>query len=125
MEQLTSLPTTPEAQQPAMPISIEMNIHSRASSWLYYIYCEILKALRDPFTLMFGIAFPAFYFLLFGGLSDAKYAPALMASYAGYGVFVVGFQNFSMVISNERVMGWNRLLRTTSLSAVLYLTAKF
>lgn len=96
----------------------------RKASWRYYCYCEMLKVLRDPSVIIFGIGFPAMFFLIFGSIY-AQYASTLVAQYAAYGAFVVSFQTFSISVATERSQGWNKLLRTTPISVVLYLGSKF
>jgi len=63
--------------------------------------------------------------LLFVRATSAAYTPTILASYAAYGAFIVSFQTFSISVANERALGWNKLLRTTSMSAALYLGSKF
>ncbi|GCE18727.1 ABC transporter permease [Dictyobacter kobayashii] len=98
---------------------------NRAHPWGYFFYCEFLKILRNPPAVVFGIGFPTLFFLIFANAFDAKYAPSMLAQYAAYGAFVVSFQTFSIAIASERSQGWNKLLRTTSMSATLYLGSKF
>lgn len=95
------------------------------ASWSYYFYCELLKIFRDPAVIVFGIGFPSMFFLIFGSAFFARYATTLLAQYAAYGAFVVSFQTFSSSVAIERSQGWNKLLRTTSISPVLYLGSKF
>jgi ABC-2 type transport system permease protein len=92
--------------------------------WGYYFYCEVLKIFRDPAVLIFGIGFPSLFFSIFSGAFNTQQPAAFLAQYAAYGTFVVGFQTFTITISLERNLGWSRLLRTTPLSAALYLGSK-
>lgn len=96
----------------------------RKASWSYYCYCEMLKILRDPSVIIFGIGFPGMFFLIFGSVY-AQYETTLLAQYAAYGAFVVSFQTFSISVATERSQGWNKLLRTTPINVVLYLGSKF
>jgi ABC-2 type transport system permease protein len=98
--------------------------HRKATPWGYFFYCELLKIFRNPPAVVFGIGFPTFFFLIFGFSLNAAYAPTVLASYAAYGAFIVSFQTFSISLSSERSLGWNKLLRTTPMSATLYLGSK-
>lgn len=101
-----------------------LTTHRKAAPWGYFFYCELLKIFRNPPAVIFGIGFPTFFFLIFGNTFSAAYAPTILASYAAYGAFIVAFQTFSISLATERSMGWNRLLRTTSMSSALYLGSK-
>ena len=90
----------------------------------YFFYCEMLKVFRNPPSLVFGIGFPTLFFLIFGFTFPASYGPTIVASYAAYGAFIVAFQTFSISLANERSLGWNKLLRTTPMSAALFLGSK-
>ena len=105
-----------------MPVAAHTQF--RAPLWLFYTYCELLKLLRQPPVVVFGLGFPTLFFAIFGLGVAADYKEAVMASYAAYAAFVVPFSAFSNSISAERGMGWYKLLRTTPLSASLYLAAK-
>lgn len=96
----------------------------KAAPWGYFFYCELLKIFRNPPAVVFGIGFPTFFFLIFGFSLSAAYAPTVLASYAAYGAFIVSFQTFSISLASERSLGWNKLLRTTPMSATLYLGSK-
>ena len=96
----------------------------KAAPWGYFFYCELLKIFRNPPAVFFGIGFPTLFFLIFGFSLNAAYAPTILASYAAYGAFIVSFQTFSISLSTERALGWNRLLRTTPMSSTLYLGSK-
>ena len=112
IEQSVNRPTEAQKQRKAAPFR-------------YYFYCEILKIFRDPWAVVFGVGFPTLFFLIFGTSLYAKYASGLLAQYAAYGAFVAAFQIFSISIATERGKGWDKLLRTTSLSAALSLGTKF
>jgi len=101
-----------------------LSTQRKAAPWGYFFYCEVLKIFRNPFAVVFGIGFPTFFFLIFGNFFSAD-APAFLASFAAYGAFLASFQTFSISLATERSLGWNKLLRTTSMSAALYLGSKF
>ena len=96
----------------------------KAHPWGYFFYCELLKIFRNPPSVFFGIGFPTIFFLIFGFSLNVSYAPTILASYAAYGAFIVSFQTFSISLATERALGWNKLLRTTPMSAALYLGSK-
>ncbi len=103
---------------------VSTHMPSRAPLWLFYTYYELLKLLRQPPVVIFGLGFPTAFFALFGLGVAANYKDAVMASYAAYAAFVVPFSAFSNTVAAERSMGWYKLLRTTPLNATLYLMAK-
>ncbi|MDQ2905892.1 MAG: ABC transporter permease [Chloroflexota bacterium] len=118
---MTTTSNEPIVAQPPTALATQR----KAAPWGYFFYCELLKIFRSPPAVIFGIAFPTFFFLLFGTTFGADAGPTLLASYAAYGAFIAAFQTFSISLSNERSLGWNKLLRTTSMSATLYLGSKF
>jgi ABC-2 type transport system permease protein len=101
-----------------------LTTHRKAAPSGYFFYCEMLKVFRNPPSLVFGIGFPTLFFLIFGFTFPASYGPTIVASYAAYGAFIVAFQTFSISLASERSLGWNRLLRTTPMSAALFLGSK-
>ncbi|MBA2396194.1 MAG: ABC transporter permease, partial [Ktedonobacteraceae bacterium] len=101
-----------------------LTTHRKAAPAGYFFYCEMLKVFRNPPALVFGIAFPTLFFLIFGFTFPSAYGPTIVASYAAYGAFIVAFQTFSISLANERSLGWNKLLRTTPMSAALFLGSK-
>ncbi len=96
----------------------------KAAPWGYFFYCELMKILRNPPAVLFGIGFPTMFFLIFGNTFPSA-AASTLAGLAAYGAFVVSFQTFSMSLANERALGWNKLLRSTPMTPVLYLGTKF
>ena len=96
----------------------------KAAPWGYFFYCELVKIFRNPPSVVFGIGFPTFFFLIFGFSLAANLSTTILASYAAYGAFIVSFQTFSISLATERAMGWNKLLRTTPMSSTLYLGSK-
>lgn len=106
------------------PPATSLTTQRKAAPWGYFFYCELLKIFRDPPSVVFGIGFPTLFFLIFGFSLNPSYATTILASYAAYGAFIVSFQTFSISLSNERAYGWNKLLRTTPMSATLYLGSK-
>lgn len=96
----------------------------KAAPWGYFFYCELMKILRNPPAVLFGIGFPTMFFLIFGNTFPFA-ATSTLAGLAAYGAFVVSFQTFSMSLANERALGWNKLLRSTPMTPALYLGTKF
>ncbi|MGH2509404.1 MAG: ABC-2 transporter permease, partial [Ktedonobacteraceae bacterium] len=96
----------------------------KAAPWGYFFYCELMKILRNPPAVLFGIGFPTMFFLIFDNTFPVA-AASTLAGLAAYGAFVVSFQTFSMSLANERALGWNTLLRSTPMTPVLYLGTKF
>jgi len=96
----------------------------KAALWRYFFYCELMKILRNPPAVLFGIGFPTIFFLIFGNTFPLA-ATSTLAGLAAYGAFIVSFQTFSMSLANERALGWNKLLRSTPMTPLLYLGTKF
>lgn len=96
----------------------------RSARWGYFFYCEVLKIFRDPPSVIFGVLFATAMFLIFGFSFPASESSTILASMAAYGAFIASFQTFSISLATERSLGWNRLLRTTSMSSGLYLGSK-
>ena len=98
---------------------------SRTARWGYFFYCEVLKIFRDPPSVIFGICFAPILFLILGfSLPAIVPRVSILATTAAYGAFILSFQIFSLSLATERSLGWNRLLRTTSMSSALYLGSK-
>lgn len=116
--------TTFSSEHIAQQSPTTLTTHRKAHPWSYFFYCEVLKIFRNPPSVLFGIGFPTLFFLIFGFSLNAAYAPTILASYAAYGAFIVSFQTFSISLATERALGWNKLLRTTSMSSALYLGSK-
>jgi len=95
----------------------------RAVSFSYFLYCEVLKIFRDPAAVITTVCFPAVIFMIVG-LRLPGLASTILASEAAYGAFLVSITSFSIMLATERSLGWNRLLRTTSMSSALYLGCK-
>jgi ABC-2 type transport system permease protein len=108
----------------SQPPELSPTRRRKAALWGYFLYCEMLKIFRDPPSVIFGIGFPTFFFLIFGFSLASSLSSTILASYAAYGAFIVSFQTFSISLATERSLGWNKLLRTTSMSSALYLGSK-
>ena len=95
----------------------------KAASFSYFLYCEVLKIFRDPASVITTVCFPAVIFMIVG-LRLPSLASTILASEAAYGAFLVSITSFSISLATERSFGWNKLLRTTSMSSALYLGCK-
>jgi len=95
----------------------------KAAPWSYFLYCEVLKIFRDPASVITVVCFPAIIFMIVG-LRLPGLASTILASEAAYGAFLVAITTFSISLAMERSLGWNKLLRTTSMSSTLYLGGK-
>ncbi len=115
--------TTSIEQEPENTVTVA-GTGRKAAPWGYFFYCELVKSLRNPPVILFGIGFPTLFFLIFGN-TFPKEAASVLAGLAAYGAFVVSFQTFSISLANERSLGWNKLLRSTPMTPVLYLGTKF
>lgn len=104
--------------------SLTPTTHRKADRWSYFFYCEVLKIFRDPPSVIFGVVFATGMFLIFGFSLPASESTTFLASMATYGAFLASFQTFSISLADERSLGWNKLLRTTSMSSALYLGSK-
>lgn len=74
--------TTFSSEHIAQPSPTTLTTHRKAAPWGYFFYCEVLKIFRNPPAVLFGIAFPTLFFLIFGFSLNAAYAPTILASYA-------------------------------------------
>ncbi|MBO0839928.1 MAG: ABC transporter permease [Sciscionella sp.] len=97
-----------------------------------YLALEVKRAIRNPRTLIFTLAFPVALFLLYCGMygnqtidpSTHVTAKAyLMVSMAAYGAFMAAMTGASRT-ALERASGWQRQLRLTPLTGSGYLLAK-
>jgi ABC-2 type transport system permease protein len=96
----------------------------KAAPWGYFFNCEVLKIFRDPPSVIFGVAFPTIMFLIIVFRLPSSLTSTILASMAAYGAFTVSLTTFSIWLATERSLGWNKLLRTTSMSSALYLGSK-
>jgi ABC-2 type transport system permease protein len=100
-----------------------------------FVSIEARRALRNRRYVLFAVAFPVVFYLLYTGLvsgssagPDAQiagiswraYFMVSMATYAAIGAALGG----SVVIAQERGSGWTRQLRVTPLPPAAYVTGK-
>jgi ABC-2 type transport system permease protein len=100
-----------------------------------FVRLEFRRALRNRRYLLFAVAFPTVFYLLYTGVlsqgaarADATidgttwgtYFMVSMAAYASIAAALGG----AVIIAQERASGWARQLRVTPLSAVGYVSAK-
>jgi ABC-2 type transport system permease protein len=89
---------------------------------------EISRLRRNKRYLIFTVALPVMFYLIFGKQNAKGYGVAFAAFYmvgmASFGAFSGAFNNNTIRISQERKDGWIRQLRLTPLSANAYVVAK-
>ncbi|MGH2513427.1 MAG: ABC transporter permease [Candidatus Limnocylindrales bacterium] len=105
---------------------------SLKSSIFAFVRFELRRALRNRRYLMFSVAFPVVFYLLYttvlqtgGGATLnntawAAYFMVSMAAYAALGASLAG----SRVIASERAGGWTRQLRAMPMAPSVYVLAK-
>lgn len=98
-----------------------------------FAHLEVRRAFRNRRYLMFSVAFPVIFYLLYTGVLNTgernpdidgvpwtSYFLVSMATYGAMGAALFSAQ----VIALERTEGWVRLLRTTPLRPALYVVTK-
>ncbi len=94
------------------------------------VVAELTKTKRVPQFIVPTIVFPILFFSMFGlpnagrvvgGVNLGAY---MLASYGAYAMMSTALISFGVSISQERALGWNRLLRVTPISPVVYFAAK-
>ncbi|MGP8000355.1 MAG: ABC transporter permease [Streptosporangiaceae bacterium] len=98
------------------------------SGTLLLAKAEISRLRRNKRYLIFTVALPAMFYLIFGKANANAYGVAFKAFYmvgmASFGAFSGAFNNNTIRISQERKDGWIRQLRLTPLPANGYVVAK-
>ena len=84
--------TASVGQRPESRVAVTTT-ERKAAPWGYFFYCELMKILRNPPAVLFGIGFPTMFFLIFGNTFPLA-ATSTLAGLAAYGAFVVSFQTF-------------------------------
>lgn len=100
---MDSIATTPAARP-----------HLAWRSYLLEARCELLRLLREPAFGVPVIAFPAFFYVLFGVLlnrGNANAAEYLLATYGVFGVVGAAMFGFGVTIAIDREQGFLRLKR--------------
>ena len=89
---------------------------------------EISRLRRNKRYLIFTVALPVMFYLVFGKSKTTGYGVSFAAFYmvgmAAFGAFSGAFNNNTIRISQERKDGWIRQLRLTPLPANSYVVAK-
>jgi ABC-2 type transport system permease protein len=89
---------------------------------------EIARLRRNKRYLIFTIALPVMFYLVFGKQDSTGYGVSFKAFYmvgmASFGALSGALNNNTMRISQERKDGWIRQLRLTALPANAYVVAK-
>lgn len=95
------------------------------------IRLEVRRLLRNRRTIIFSVAFPVFFFLVFGlnnayadnRVGQGNISAFIMISMALYGA-VISTSGVAALVATERVAGWSRQLRITPLHPVAYIAVK-
>lgn len=88
--------------------------HSLWRSYLLEAKCEFLRLLREPAFGVPVIAFPAFFYLLFGvalNRGSAGAAEYLLATYGVFGVMGAAMFGFGVTVATDREQGFLQLKR--------------
>lgn len=88
--------------------------HSTLRSYLLEAKCEFLRLMREPAFGVPVIAFPAFFYLLFGvalNRGSAGAAEYLLATYGVFGVIGAAMFGFGVTLAIDREHGFLRLKR--------------
>jgi ABC-2 type transport system permease protein len=98
------------------------------SGTLALAQAEISRLRRNKRYMIFTVALPVMFYLIFGKTNAKGYGVAFAAFYmvgmASFGAFSGAFNNNTIRISQERKDGWIRQLRLTPLPASSYVVAK-
>lgn len=97
----------------------------------YAVRCEALRLLRVPAFTIPTLLFPIMFFALFALphvgeeiSKGVKAGPYMLASFGAYSMLSAALFSFGTSIASERGLGWNRLMRVTPMSPIMYLVAK-
>ena len=125
--------TTPGTVTPGTttPASTTAPSGRRTPAALTLLRLELRRVLRDPVTLFFTVALPAFLFLIFGTSEDyagddignGNVGMAIMIAMAGYGA-VSATVSIGASSAVERSQGWGRQLGLTPLRDRTYVLVK-
>lgn len=88
--------------------------HSPVRSYVLEAKCEFLRLLREPAFGVPVVAFPAFFYLLFGvalNRGSAGAAEYLLATYGAFGVIGASMFGFGVTVAIDREQGFLRLKR--------------
>ena len=118
------------AERPS-PLAIAGRAPGRGGFNLTLLALEVRRLLRNRRTLIFTIAMPVGFFLIFGSnpeyvdqsVGNGNVSAFVMISMALYGAVLATTSGGAMV-SVERAVGWSRQLRLTPLSAIAYVITK-
>ncbi len=98
------------------------------SGTLLLVKAEISRLRRNKRYLIFTVALPVMFYLIFGKQNakgyDVSFKVFYMIGMASFGAFSGAFNNNTIRISQERKDGWIRQLRLTPLPANAYVVAK-
>lgn len=122
-------PTTPEATGSVVNPDSARRRSLRAL--MTYQRIELLRMLRNPWTIGFALLMPVAMYLLFGAgpeyssqdVGNGNVAAMVMTSMALFGAITTA-TNVAGSVADERGNGWNRQLRLTPLSPAQYVISK-
>ncbi len=126
-----SATTSPAAPIPPIASIADRRVPPWGGFNLRYVRLEIRRLLRNKRTLIFTVALPPLFYLIFGAGKDysndsagnGNVAAFVMISMAVYGAMLATTSGGAMV-SIERAAGWSRQLRLTPLSSAAYIAIK-
>jgi ABC-2 type transport system permease protein len=88
---------------------------------------EVLAILREPTALVFSVAMPVGFFILFNALFGQVTGDAgtlMVATYGGYGVLTVAALPPGITVAQDRELGWLKAKRVSAVPVVVTLAAK-
>ena len=95
------------------------------------ITTEFLKMWRLPIFSISTIAFPVFFFIMFGIPNaketldnGARFGQYILASMSAYGLLGIAFFSFGVGVAVERGQGWMKLIKATPMPSWIYFVAR-
>jgi ABC-2 type transport system permease protein len=97
-----------------------------------FLQLELARATRNRRYLVMGMAFPAIFYLLYGGvvagqadlsIGGTTWRTYFLVSMTAYAAIATALSS-AVVVAQERESGWTRQLRVTPLPATAYVVAK-
>src|SRR5580693_5251053 len=124
-----SRPSSPSRRKTTRPTETHtQGRRSEMGGTLALTKAEISRLRRNKRYLIFTVALPVMFYLIFGKSKTTGYGVSFAAFYmvgmASFGALRGAFNNTALRISQERKDGWIRQLRLTPLPANAYVVAK-
>src|SRR5580693_3016763 len=125
----SSRPSSPSRPKTTRPTGMHtQGRRSEMGGTLALTKAEISRLRRNKRYMIFTVALPVMFYLIFGKQKATGYGVSFAAFYmvgmASFGAFSGAFNNNTIRISQERKDGWIRQLRLTPLPANAYVVAK-